>query len=167
MRLCLVLLSLLAVAAQAEEPLLRPSASLLFKQPELLRPGQCVRYREGGEGWVLREPSFYVRGRVVRAEVASRRLARCPAVDGKQPTQYTRSEFVRWAAAQPCVVEGGGEGRDVQVGIVRLSVDDWETPHAANFANRGRLFRGHYLDHPLVKGGEIEVEANLLEPCES
>ena len=54
MRFLAVLLVGLACAAQADEAPLRPSARLLFKQPEMLRTGQCVRYEEGGAGWVMR-----------------------------------------------------------------------------------------------------------------
>ena len=45
MRIFLLGLACLTLSAQAVEPVvLRPSAKLLFKQPELLQVGQCVRY---------------------------------------------------------------------------------------------------------------------------
>ena len=83
---------------------------------------------------------------------------------GKQMRQYTREEFVRHALAYPCVAEGVPES-EVQLGIVRLRVTDWETPHARPAENAGRLYRGLFLDRPLEIGMEIELEADLLGVC--
>ena len=47
-RLLPISLFLLAGAAVADEPALRPSARLLFAQPELQQPGACVMYRRAG-----------------------------------------------------------------------------------------------------------------------
>jgi hypothetical protein len=157
-------LALLAAPAMADEPVLRPSARLLFKQPELLEPGRCVRYEEGGAGWIATEPVYYLSGMVVTADVQTRHLGKCPSVPGKNLEQYSRAEFVRYAAAYPCVGPDAVE-RDEQIGIVRLKVADWETPHAAKAANAGRLFRGSFLEHKLEKGMEIELEADLLGLC--
>ena len=56
MRILAYAVAALAMSAQANEPvLLRPSAQLLFKHPAMLQPGQCVRYEEGGAGWVMTE----------------------------------------------------------------------------------------------------------------
>ena len=155
----------LALNAQADDAPLRPSARLLFKQPEMLRAGQCVRYEEGGAGWVVTEPVFYLKGEVLATEVRTRRLARCPLVQGKNIEQYTRAEFNRHALAYPCVAQGVPE-RDEQIGMVRIRVSDWETPHARKAENAGRLYRGNYIDRRLEKGMEIELEADLLGICE-
>lgn len=165
MRVLALALALLAVPLQAEEASLRPSASLLFKYPELLRPGSCTVYREGGAGWIMVEPMYYLRGTVVSSEVTTRKLQQCPAVPGKTREQYTRQEYVRLVEATPCLAAGEAE-RDAQVGVVRLRVDDWETPHVRKAENTGRLYRGLFLDRPLQKGMEIELEADLLGPCE-
>lgn len=156
--------ALLAVSVQAQEPVLRPSARLLFKQPEMLQPGRCVAYREGGSGWVVTDPVYYLRGEVVSADIRTRHAGRCPVVPGKQMRQYSREEFVRHALAYPCVAEGVPES-EVQLGIVRLRVTDWETPHARPAENAGRLYRGLFLDRPLEIGMEIELEADLLGVC--
>ena len=58
------------------------------------------------------------------------------------------------------------EERDEQIGIVRLNVTSWETPHARRMANMGRLYRGMLIDKPLKQGMEIELEADLLGPCD-
>ena len=165
MRFLAVLLAGLACSAQADEAALRPSAGLLFKQPEMLRPGQCVRYEEGGAGWVFTEPVYYLKGEVLSAEVHTRRIGKCPSVPGKSSEQYSRDEFNRHALAYPCVGPDEAE-RDEQIGIVRLRVTDWETPYAKKAENVGRLYRGMFIDRKLEKGMEIEVEADLLGVCD-
>jgi len=165
-RLSLFLLSLLAASAMADEAVLRPSASLLFKHPELARPGACVMYREGGSGWIFTEPVFYLKGKVVASEVRTRHLDRCPEVSGKSVDLYTREEFNRLANAYPCVA-GTDETHDEQIGMIRFTVEEWETPWAKRAANAGRLFQGHFIDRKLEKGQQMELEADLLGPCES
>lgn len=165
MKIFLVALTLLALPALAEEAALRPSARLLFKQPELLQPGSCVFYEEGGAGWIVTEPVYYLKGKVISAEVRTRHLGVCPQVPGKTIGQYSRDEFNRQVLASPCVSPGVPE-RDEQVGVVRLRVSEWETPHVRKAANAGRLYRGMFIDRPLKKDLEIELEADLLEVCE-
>ena len=95
MRFLAVLLAGLACAVQADEAPLRPSAHLLFKQPEMLRTGQCVRYEEGGAGWVMTEPVYFLKGEVLAAEVRTRQVGKCPPMPGKPLNQYSRDEFNR------------------------------------------------------------------------
>ncbi len=166
MRFLAVLLAGLACAAQAEEAPLRPSAHLLFKQPEMLRTGQCVRYEEGGAGWVMTEPVYFLKGEVLATEVRTRQVGKCPPVPGKPLNQYSRDEFNRHVLAHPCVGPKG-VARDEQIGIVRLRVTDWETPHARKAENAGRLYRGMFIDRKLEKDMEIELEADLLGLCKS
>jgi hypothetical protein len=165
MRILLLALACLTVPALAVEPALRPSAQLLFKQPEMLRTGSCVRYDEGGAGWVATDPVYYLKGEVLASEVQTRHLGLCPVVPGKNIEQYSRDEFNRHAKAFPCVSQAAAE-RDEQIGVVRLRVIDWETPHAVRAANAGRLYRGMFVDRKLEKGMEIELEADLLAVCE-
>ena len=164
MRSFLVLLAFLSTPALAADPALRPSARLLFKQPELLQPGSCVLYEEGGSGWVITDPVYYLKGRVVAAELRTRHLGRCPLVPGKNMEQYSREEFNRHALAYPCVSENVPE-RDEQIGIVRLRVSAWETPHPKKAENAGRLYRGMFIEQKLEKDMEIELEADLLGTC--
>ena len=165
MRAFLLVLSLLAAPALADEPVLRPSARLVFKHPAMLQAGQCVAYEEGGSGWIMSEPVFYLKGRVVSAEVRTRHLGKCPVVPGKNINQYSREEFNRQALAYPCVSADVPE-RDEQIGIVRLRVSSWETPHARKAANAGRLYRGMFIEQELKQDMEIELEADLLGICE-
>jgi hypothetical protein len=164
MRNFFVVPALLATPALAEEPALRPSASLLFKQSALLKAGSCVVYEEGGSGWIATDPVFNLKGRVISAEVRTRHLGKCPQVVGKTIEHYTREEFNRQALAFPCVSENVPE-RDEQIGMVRLRVISWETPHAVRAANAGRLYRGMFIDKKLEKDMEIELEADLLGVC--
>ena len=165
MKNLLLLLAVLATPALADEPVLRPSARLLFKQPEMLQAGRCVIYEEGGAGWIVSEPRYFLRGQVINAAVRPRHLDRCPVVPGKNIEQYTRDEFNRQALAYPCVAADVAE-RDEQIGVVRLRVSEWETPHERKTANAGRLYRGMFIDRPLKQGMEIELEADLLKVCE-
>jgi len=166
MKSFLFVLALLALPALAEEPALRPSARLLFKQPELLQAGSCVIYEEGGSGWIVTEPVYFLKGRVVAAEVRTRHLGVCPQVPGKSMQQYSRDEFNRHALAYPCVSANVPE-RDEQIGVVRIRVSEWETPHEKKAENAGRLYRGNFIDRKLEKGMEIELEADLLGVCDS
>ena len=165
MRLLFALLGCLAFAAQADDAPLRQSASLLFKHPTMLKPGHCVRYEEGGAGWVVTEPVYYLKGEVLSSEVRTRQLGHCPEVPGKNFEQYSREEFNRHALAYPCVSADVPE-RHEQIGMVRLRVTDWETPHAKKAENAGRLYRGMFIDRKLEKDMEIELEADLLGPCQ-
>lgn len=166
MKVLFVVLALLALPAWAEDAGLRPSARLLFKHPALLQAGSCVAYQEGGSGWIMTDPVYYLKGRVLAAEVRTRHLGVCPLVPGKTLSQYSREEFNRQTLASPCVSPGVAE-RDEQIGVVRIRVEAWETPHEKKAANAGRLYRGNFIDRRLEKDMEIELEADLLGVCES
>lgn len=164
MRICLALIVLLSSLAQADQSPLRPSARLLLGQTDLRQAGRCVVYQEGGSGLVMTEPVYYLRGEVLAAAVEVRHLGVCPLVPGKSFAQYNRAEFNRQALAYPCVSPGVPE-RDEQIGVVRLRLTDWETPHSKKAENAGRLYRGKFLDRTLEKNMEIELEADLLGFC--
>lgn len=138
---------------------------MVFKDPSLTQAGRCVAYREGGSGWIITDPVYYVKGRVLSSEIKTRTLGVCPETPGKTMEHYSREEFVRLAVAQPCVSRKE-LAREAQVGTVRFRVDDWETPHARRAANAGRLFQGHFLATRLSKGVELELEADLLTACQ-
>ena len=165
MRFLPVWLALLAFAAAAGEPPTRPSARLLKAQPQVFEAGRCVIYQENGGGGGASDTEYFVRGRVVAAALETRSLSACPEVPGRAIEQYTRAEFNRLALAYPCL-SGETAALEVQIGVVRLRVDDWETPHARRAANAGRLYRGMYIDRELMKGMEITLEADLLGTCE-
>ena len=165
MRFLPVWLALLAFAAAAGEPPTRPSARLFKAQPQAFEAGRCVIYQENGGGGGASDTEYFVRGLVVAAALETRSLSACPEVPARAIEQYTRAEFNRLALAYPCL-SGETAALEVQIGVVRLRVDDWETPHARRAANAGRLYRGMYIDRELMKGMEITLEADLLGTCE-
>lgn len=111
------------------------------------------------------EPVYWLKGTVLDSDIRSRRLQRCPEVVGKLPAQYSRDEFNRLLKAYPCVGKDE-QVREEQFGLIRLRVEEWETPWVKRAANAGRLYQGQFIDRPLEKGGELEIEADLLSPCE-
>ena len=163
MRFLAILLALAATLAAASDAELRPSARLVLADPEAWRAGRCVIYREVNPG--VADAVFYVRGRIVAVDVRTRRLALCPQVSAREIEQYTREEFNRLVLAHPCV-SSANYAREVQSGMIRLHVDQWETPHARRAASAGRLYRGMFIDANLKEGMEIELEADLLGSCE-
>lgn len=158
--LCLTL----SVITCAAEESTRPDGRVLFPDPALAKPGTCVVYREGGAGWMLTEPVYWLRGTTIAGEVKQRHVGRCPMVPGKRIEEYSREEFNRLAAAHPCV-EREENVRDEDFGAIRLRVEDWDTPWARRAANAGRLYQGSYLDQPLQNGIELELDARLLNAC--
>ena len=160
-RALLLLLAVAGAAAAAEQ---RLSAGLVLAQPDWLQGGQCVVYAENSPGWAAATPEYFVRGTVVATRVAERALLLCPEVPDKPVEHYSRDEFNRLARAAPCVADARLQ-REVQLGLVRLRVSQWETPHARRAATSGRLYRGMFIDQPLTQGSEIEVEADLLAHC--
>lgn len=165
MRFFPVMLALLAFAAAAGEPPLRPSARLLKAQPQNFLVDRCVIYHENGSGNGTSDTDYFVKGRVIAAALETRILSACPEVRGRGIDQYTRAEFNRLALAYPCL-NGEPANLEAQLGVVRLRVESWETPHARRAANAGRLYRGMYIDQALKQGMEIALEADLLGHCE-
>lgn len=156
--------ALLALPADAADDGMRLEKRLLFRNPELSRPGSCVMYREGGAGWIVTEPVYWLKGTTLSAEVRKRKLARCPEVAGKTLDMYSRDEFVHLAKARPCVAQDSAV-REEDVAVIRLRVSEWETPWAKRAANAGRLYQGHYLATKLAKNLELEIDADLLQSC--
>lgn len=159
---CVLPLLLLSFTVLAEDRL-QLAHRLIFVHPELTRPGSCVILKEGAEGFLLREPTYWLKARVVSARLKPHAMQACPSVPGKLPEQYSRDEYVRVAKAYPCGAEHVGE---VTVGAVTVQAEQWETPYGRRAASRGRLFQGHYLDQKLTTGEVLEIPADLLQPCD-
>ena len=113
--------------------------------------GDCVIFREGGVGRILKTPTYWVRGRVVGVAQEQRMAGRCPRID-KPVSAYSHQDWTRVAAVMPCV-GGDGEAQEVNVTRIRFAVEDWDTPWSSLHGAAGMLFRGSYLDRPLRKGG--------------
>lgn len=144
-----------SASAFADEPPARP----LYPQA-----GECVIFREGGGGYILKAPSYWLKGSI--AEVAQeRRLAGlCPRI-GKPTAAFSRDDWLRVAAATPCV-ESEADVREVPVLRVRVLVEAWETPWSNQHGTAGWLFRGQFLNIPLRRGEIIDMDASWLERCE-
>ena len=147
-------LQLLACPAVAEE------ASTIQSR---FRLGDCVMFREGGAGQVLKSPTYWLRGTVVGMFPQRRLAGRCPQI-GKPVSIYTRSDWARAVAAMPCF-EDEAEAREVNVLRVRVAVEDWETPWSNQHGTVGWLFRGQFLDTYLKKNEQIDMDAAWLEAC--
>ncbi|HMW18800.1 MAG TPA: hypothetical protein PKN13_13710 [Accumulibacter sp.] len=152
-RLCGLCLSLLAGAAAS------PAATGAMPQV-----GDCVIFREGGEGWLLTTPIYWLRGTIVALSPQRRLATRCPIID-KPTVSYTRADWQRVAAATPCV-DRDEEIREVDVLRVHVGVEDWETPWSSAHGTAGWLFRGQFLEQSLSKGKVIDMDASWLQRCE-
>jgi hypothetical protein len=126
--------------------------------------GECAIFREGGTGRVFKAPTYWVKGSISSVSREQRTAGRCPQI-AKSVAAYTRDDWVRIAAATPCV-QTDAEVREVDVLRIRLSVDEWETPWSHQHGSVGWLFRGYFLDTPLKKGEVIDMDASWLERCE-
>jgi hypothetical protein len=131
---------------------------------EELQVGDCVMFREGGVGLLLKSPTYWLRGTVAKASAERRLAGRCPVI-GKPQSAYSRNDWLLFAAAQPCVTHDA-EVRVVDVLRVRVSVDEWETPWSLQHGSAGWLFRGKFLDTDLHKGVQIDMDAGWLVRCE-
>ena len=127
--------------------------------------GDCVIFREGGGGYVLKAPTYWLKGSIAGLSEERRLAGRCPQI-GKPVVAYSREDWVRVAAAMPCV-ENEADVREVPVLRVRVAVEAWETPWSSQHGTAGWLFRGQFLDTPLRRGEVIDMDASWLERCET
>ncbi|SDG78272.1 hypothetical protein [Propionivibrio dicarboxylicus] len=127
--------------------------------------GDCVVLREGGEGRLLKSPTFWVKGVVSEIHRERQSVKECPAA-ARAGSAVTREALWQLARATPCVfgrVEG--DSADVDVTRARIVVESWETPWTAAHGETGLLFRGTYIGEPLIKGGAIEMPVDWLKSC--
>lgn len=153
---------MLVASALADEGPPAATRPIAQSDPQI---GDCVIFREGGAGWLLKAPTYWLKGSI--AGIArERRVARlCPRI-GKPASAYTQLDRVHLAAATPCVGKASDVG-EVDVVRVRVAVEAWETPWSHQHGTIGWLFRGQFLDQALQKGGVIDMDATWLERCES
>ncbi len=127
-------------------------------------PGDCAAFREGGAGYILTAPTYYVLGTITEIYRRPHHMGLCPDA-GKRREQFTRVDWLRLAEAYPCVGDPA-RVRDVDVIRVRMRVDKWETPWSASQGRIGMLFRGNHLDVELKEGVVLDIDGTLLERCE-
>ncbi|WP_313953618.1 hypothetical protein [Accumulibacter sp.] len=129
--------------------------------------GDCVIFREGGAGLVLRMPTYWLKGSIAGIARERRKLGLCPRL-GKQASAHTPADWAVLAAAMPCLEHDSGTvPKDVEVTRVQVTVSDWETPWSHQHGTTGWLFRGRFLDQALKKGEVIDMDAAWLERCEA
>lgn len=126
--------------------------------------GDCAIFREGGDGRVFKTPTYWLKGTISSVSRERRVAGRCPQI-ARPRAAYTRDDWVRVAAATPCV-QTDAEVQEVDVLRIKISVIDWETPWSHPHGTTGWLFRGYFLDTPLKKGEVIDMDASWLEHCE-
>lgn len=140
---------------------------LALSAPVIAQPqvGDCAIFREGGSGWVLKAPTWWLKGTIASVTPVRRPAAVCPEV-GKPQREYTREDWARVAAASPCV-DKASEVREIETLRLGFVVDSWETPWSYQHGTTRWLFRGHFLLTPLKKEEVIEMDASWLESCEA
>lgn len=132
-------------------------------RPADMRIGDCVIFREGGLGRIIRTPVYWLKGTLAGTLREQRVAGLCPEI-GKPVSAYSRADHLRVAQSLPCVASAAEVG-EVTVLRVQVSVADWETPWADQHGTAGWLYRGQFLDQPLRKGALIDMQASWLERC--
>lgn len=130
-----------------------------------LQIGDCVIFREGGAGWLLKTPTYWFKGLVVDLSRERRIANLCPHI-GKQASAYTQADQLRLAAAMPCV-DKESEVQEVSVLRLRVAVEAWETPWSPQHGGIGWLYRGQFLDQKLYQGRVLDIDATWLALCET
>ena len=146
-----------------------PSLALEVGQslPNALLPavGECVVFREGGAGVVLKAPSYWMQGKLVALSHHKKILERCPQI-GKLPQAYTREDWLRVAEASPCAENTEGV-REVMLVRLTVAVEEWDTPWSKQHGAAGWLYRGNFLNTRLEKGVLIEMDSSWVERCQA
>jgi len=159
--------ALLLLAAVPPLARAQTAASIAAQQSPAARapqPGDCGIFREGGNGRLLKTPTWWLRGTLTEVRRETRRADVCPRFD-RPPQSFTPADWARLAAALPCVSSPDAV-REVEVWRVTLRADAWETPWTHAHGDNGWLFRGQFLEQPLRAGALIEMDASWLERCE-
>jgi hypothetical protein len=126
--------------------------------------GDCALYREGGGGYILKEPTYWLRGTVIETYMRPHRMDVCPNL-GKPRAHFTREDWVRIAAAYPCVTDPA-KVADIAVVRIRLRAEEWDTPLGVQHGRNGMLMRDHFLDTELAEGVVLDIDGTLLERCD-
>ena len=127
-------------------------------------PGDCAMCREGGEGYIMKTPTYWVRGRIEEVYKRPHQMGLCPRI-GKPRERFTRDDWMTIADTYPCVSDPANVG-EVQAIRIRMRVEAWETPWSLQQGRVGWLFRGQFLKTELKEGVILDVDGTLLERCE-
>ena len=146
-------------------PSLALEAAQLLPTAQVPAVGDCVVFREGGAGVLLKAPSYWMQGRIVALSPHKKMLERCPQI-GKLPQAYTREDWRRVAEASPCA-ERDDAVREVMLARLTVAVEEWDTPWSKQHGAAGWLYRGNFLDTRLEKGVLIEMDSTWVERCKA
>ena len=130
-----------------------------------VQTGDCVVFREGGEGRLFKTPTYWLKGLVLAVLTERRQIRVCPQF-AKPQSGYTREEWVQLAQAMPCVNREAGV-HEADVSRAQIVVDSWETPWSVQHGATGLLFRGSFMNQPLAKGVVVDIDTAWLEHCEA
>lgn len=144
---------------------LLPISGVFAEAARMPAPGDCALFREGGEGYILKAPTYWLKGTITEVYRRPHRMDLCPN-PGKPKERYTRDDWKRLAEAYPCVSDAA-RAREVEAIRIRLRVDRWDTPWTSQHGHNGWLFRGHFLDTELKEGVILDIDGTLLERCEA
>ena len=159
MRLLVLISTLLALAATTATDAFSEEAR------RMPAPGDCAMFREGGAGYILTAPTYWLRGRIEEVYTRPHRMGLCPLI-GKPRERYSRDDWMVVAEAYPCVTDPAKE-REVQAIRIRLRAEAWDTPWSLQHGHNGWLFRGHFLKTELKEGVLLDIDGTLLERCEA
>jgi len=158
------LVSLAAAGGESVERAAGGAEAPPGSEPRMPVKGDCAMFREGGEGYILKTPTYWLRGTVDAIYRRPHRMALCPQM-GKPRERYTRDDWMRVADAYPCVTDPAKE-REVEAIRIRLRADAWDTPWTSQHGHNGWLYRGHFLNTELKEGVILDIDGTLLERCE-
>ena len=127
------------------------------------KPGDCVIFREGGEGWVLKAPTYWLKGTVTGFSVEQKMTQICPVIN-KQEYAYSSEDWAKLAEASPCV-DREEDIREVAVPRMSVRVEEWESAWTRAQGKSGWLFKGRFLGHQLNKGDVIFMNPDWVESC--
>lgn len=132
--------------------------------PRMPVPGDCAMFREGGRGYILKAPVYWLRGRIEEVYERPHQMGLCPKLD-RPRERYTRADWMIVAEAYPCVANPDNVG-EVKAIRIRMRADAWDTPWSLQHGHNGWLYRGYFLNTELKEGVLLDIDGTLLERCE-
>ena len=130
-----------------------------------LQVGDCVIFREGGDGRIFKTPTYWLKGSIAKILKETKKTDLCPNPN-KPVRLYSHEDWINLINAQPCVEKKEDMGV-VDVYRLYISVNDWETPWSIQHRPNRWLYQGRFLNQILHKGKVIEMYPAWLSRCDS
>ena len=131
------------------------------QQRAAVQIGDCVLFREGGSGYLLKAPSYWLKGKVVEVFSEAKETQLCPRIT-KAPANYSREDRLALIATWPCVASPE-EVVVLNVPRIRLQIQAWETPWSKQHGQVGLLYQGQFLDQVLQKNMLLTMNPDWVE----